>query len=315
MVKQWLAVGEQSLTTPHAIHLPYSHYGHFQGDKPRALSLQFSAVRGQRVNFALQRKKDAGFTMFAEVFNNTSTLLLAADTANSSFAFDVSETGSYTLRLQPKMAQAGSYQLDISLSASLGFPVAGNKAYVSSVWGNDRDGGKRKHEGIDIVAAKRTPVIAIADGYISSVKEGGLGGKTVSLRPNGTQLSLYYAHLDEQLVHQGQVVYKGDTLGLVGNTGNAEHTAAHLHFGIYTYNGAIDPLPFVNKAILQANTIPKADLNANLILKKPFKPQGHEQIIGTNILLTPLAYNGKQYLVELPTGELVEMAAGLVKKA
>jgi peptidoglycan LD-endopeptidase LytH len=41
----------------------------------------------------------------------------------------------------------------------------------------------------------------------------------------------------------------GDTLGLVGNTGNAKNTAPHLHFGIYGSGGAIDPFPFVNPAV------------------------------------------------------------------
>jgi hypothetical protein len=60
---------------------------------------------------------------------------------------------------------------------------------------------------------------------------------------------LYYAHLDKQLVRAGQRVRAGDTLGLVGNTGNARTTAPHLHFGIYrSGQGAVDPLPFVQRA-------------------------------------------------------------------
>jgi len=58
--------------------------------------------------------------------------------------------------------------------------------------------------------------------------------------------SLYYAHLDSILVPTGKKVIIGDTLGLVGNTGNARTTVPHLHFGIYkSGQGAINPLPFV----------------------------------------------------------------------
>ena len=59
-------------------------------------------------------------------------------------------------------------------------------------------------------------------------------------------VTLYYAHLDEHRVRGGQCVEPGDTLGLVGTTGNAEGTVPHLHFGIYVPGeGAVDPYPFV----------------------------------------------------------------------
>ena len=47
---------------------------------------------------------------------------------------------------------------------ALVFPVAGKKAAVGSFWGAPRDGGKRKHEGIDVFAKKGTPVVAISNG-------------------------------------------------------------------------------------------------------------------------------------------------------
>ena len=72
-----------------------------------------------------------------------------------------------------------------------------------------------------------------------------LGGKVVWLRTTGGA-SLYYAHLDSQLVRPGDRVAVGDTLGLVGNTGNARTTPPHLHFGIYS-RGPKDPLPYVRE--------------------------------------------------------------------
>jgi hypothetical protein len=59
--------------------------------------------------------------------------------------------------------------------------------------------------------------------------------------------SLYYAHLDRQTVAAGQRVRAGDTVGFVGNTGNARTTAPHLHFGVYRAGeGAVDPFPYVD---------------------------------------------------------------------
>ncbi len=127
------------------------------------------------------------------------------------------------------------------------FPVAG-KSNVGSFWGASRDGGKRKHEGIDIFAKKGTPVVAITDGVITTVANMPIGGKTVWLQCDGKSYTAYYAHLDKQYVHVGQVVKKGQVLGTVGNTGNARTTPSHLHFGLYTSRGAINPYPIVKNA-------------------------------------------------------------------
>jgi hypothetical protein len=61
-------------------------------------------------------------------------------------------------------------------------------------------------------------------------------------RDDGGRYSIYYAHLHEPLVRRGQQVLAGDTVGLVGNTGNARTTPPHLHFGAYRRGrGAVDP--------------------------------------------------------------------------
>jgi hypothetical protein len=143
-----------------------------------------------------------------------------------------------------------SYSFNTSPSAlpsadDLVFPVSGARSNIGSFFGDSRSGGKRKHEGIDIFAKKGTPVVAVCDGYITAVENGGLGGKTVWLRSEDGEWSAYYAHLDIQKVSTGQFVQQGDILGTVGNTGNAKYTPSHLHFGIYTYSGAINPLPYV----------------------------------------------------------------------
>ncbi len=70
-----------------------------------------------------------------------------------------------------------------------------------------------------------------------------LGGKVVWLRNNKRNLTLYYAHLDSQIVHRGQKVLAGDPVGLIGNTGNARYTPPHLHFGVYRRGrGGVNPI-------------------------------------------------------------------------
>ena len=131
------------------------------------------------------------------------------------------------------------------VSKLLVFPVAGKKSNIGSFWGDERDGGKRKHRGIDIFAKKGTPVVAISDGIIISKANTPRGGKVLWLRTLDYPLVAYYAHLDKQYAKEGQYVKKGEVLGTVGNTGNARTTPAHLHFGIYSLTRALNPLPYV----------------------------------------------------------------------
>jgi len=134
------------------------------------------------------------------------------------------------------------------LSRSMVFPVAGKKSKIGSFWGDVRDGGERSHEGIDIFAKKGTPVVAVCDGIISSRGTFPRGGKILWLQSSSHPWSAYYAHLDQWKVKEGQYVRKGQVLGTVGNTGNARSTPSHLHFGIYSSKGAVNPLPYVRNS-------------------------------------------------------------------
>ena len=99
---------------------------------------------------------------------------------------------------------------------------------------------------MDIFAPRGTPALAAIDGYVSRVGTNNLGGNVIFLSDQSHGINLYYAHLDSFNVAQGKRVHLGDTLGFVGNTGNARTTGTHLHFGIYeSGTRAIDPLPFI----------------------------------------------------------------------
>ena len=313
--KQWIEVSNNILLNTKAVQLPYKQLGYFPAGKPRALALEFTAQRGEQINFDLRSSSSAIPVVYADVFkDNAGTInhIISANEDSSHFSFNVEETGTYILRLQPQMETNVQYDLSIAAAPSLGFPVAGTKARVGSVWGDSRDGGARKHEGIDIFASKLTPAIAAADGYISSVREGGLGGKTVYVRVKDRNISLYYAHLDQQLVQEGQYVNKGDTIGLVGNTGNARTTPPHLHFGIYTYGGAIDPLPFVNKITKNIAAPAAKDLTKQLQLTKTITIKDREPI-KPNTILIPLAVTSSGYLAELADGTIIEAPFKSVK--
>jgi murein DD-endopeptidase MepM/ murein hydrolase activator NlpD len=133
---------------------------------------------------------------------------------------------------------------------TLAMPVVGVRPYdLTNSWGNARDGGKRKHKGIDIFAPKGTGIVAVADGIISYLGEQPKGGNCLWLTTeNGA--SFYYAHLDRWAagLYEGMEVRTGDLLGYVGNTGNAKYTPSHLHFGVNENDEMVNPYPILTRA-------------------------------------------------------------------
>ena len=122
-------------------------------------------------------------------------------------------------------------------------PVNGAVSFTDT-WGAPRSGG-RSHQGVDMIAARGTPLVAIESGTVSKISNGGLGGKTVWLRSD-TGHSYYYAHLDGWAsgLATGDYLEVGELLGYVGNTGNAIYTVPHLHFEYHPNGGgAINPYP------------------------------------------------------------------------
>lgn len=322
--RAWFQAADQSLTNPVPITVPYRETGYFAADRPQAAGLRFQARRGEKLSISLSKKPAAGFAVYMELWRVPETadkkpkLEAVADTNTLAIEYEVDEQGSYILRVQPELLKGGEYTVSISSGPSLAYPIrAPGKNHIQSFWGAPRDGGGRSHEGIDMFAAKRTPVVAAADGRVTRVNENNLGGKVVWMRPDNKNYTLYYAHLDEQLVTDGQVVKVGDTLGLMGNTGNARNTAPHLHFGIYGNGGAIDPLPFVNPDIKTPPAITAAAVNIGKYLRAEgrqakFYPGLNEQpvTLPQDALLQVSAAAADWYKVSLPDGR-----QGLIKSS
>jgi murein DD-endopeptidase MepM/ murein hydrolase activator NlpD len=109
---------------------------------------------------------------------------------------------------------------------------------IGQGWGAPRDGGRRRHQGIDLLAPAGTPLVAVASGHISrlSNQDRGRGGISLWLRDRrGT--TYYYAHNQHNLVRVGQRVQVGQLLARVGATGNARGGPPHLHFQIHPNGG------------------------------------------------------------------------------
>jgi murein DD-endopeptidase MepM/ murein hydrolase activator NlpD len=117
--------------------------------------------------------------------------------------------------------------------------------------------GNRFHHAIDIMAPRGTAVLAADDGRVLRVSSNTLGGLTVYTVDRSGQFVYYYAHLEGYArgLKAGQIVFKGDTLGFVGTTGDAPDNAPHLHFqilrmppnGKYWEGDPIDPFPLLSE--------------------------------------------------------------------
>lgn len=250
---RWIAESERAIEEPHTVDLPYREIAHFEPTRPEAVGFQFEALRGQRIEITLELEEGEAGRMFADVFRveeeDVEALPQVASYSEelNRLEFEPRRDSEYILRLQPELLRGGRFTVTIQSVPSISFPVEGHGTDdIWSVFGDGRDGGRRTHEGVDIFAPRHTPVLAVAEGRVRHVGQLPRGCRTVSVTDSARGLTYYYAHLEEQLVGRGATVNPGDPVGTVGNSGNAETTPPHLHFGIYEGRwNAIEPWNFL----------------------------------------------------------------------
>ena len=239
------------------ITLPYSESGIFSEENFNVYSYNLQLKEGERLVVEVEKQPNTA-SVFIDLFQQkndslkTFQLIKSSEPEKSSLAFEIDKSEIYKIIIQPEMNRNLPFILKIYTEPMYFFPVSGgNNKSVQSFWADPRDAGSRSHEGVDIFAAKGTPVVAVSDGRISFTGERGLGGKQVWLMDGLFGKRVYYAHLDSIAVNTGKRVKTGDTLGFVGNTGNAKTTPPHLHFGIYRNRGAVNPYPFIKLTDIQ----------------------------------------------------------------
>src|ERR1035438_6650564 len=120
-----------------------------------------------------------------------------------------------------------------------------------------------RHEAIDIPAPRRTPVRAVVAGTVRKLFLSKPGGNTIYQFDEAGVYCYYYAHLDgyAEGLHEGMRVERGDVMGFVGSTGNADPRSPHLHFAIselgpekrWWEGTAVDPYPGLAAAVKRAN--------------------------------------------------------------
>lgn len=119
--------------------------------------------------------------------------------------------------------------------AALVVPVLGIRpSDLTDTFTQSREGGARLHEAIDIMAPEGTTIVSANPGTIERLFLSEAGGKTIYIRSDDRRTIYYYAHLKDYAggLREGQKVRRGQRLGSVGYTGNADPEAPHLHFAI-----------------------------------------------------------------------------------
>lgn len=250
----WVTAGERALREAPLVTSPHEEEGYLEPGEPAAIALRVRVRRGQEVTLQMELPGDTSTTLFLDAWSlgadsaGAFDLLEAADSGQRLLRLTPRREGEVILRAQPELLRGGRFRATLRLAPTLAFPVqSGTERDIGSTFGAPRDAGARSHHGIDIFAKRGTPVVAAAPGVVNRVNETPIGGRVVWLRDISGN-SLYYAHLDSQAVSSGMRVDIGDTLGFVGNTGNARSTPPHLHFGVYRRGeGPVDPYWFVHR--------------------------------------------------------------------
>ncbi len=328
----WVTAGDRALREAPLVNSPHDEQGYLAPGEPVAIALRVRVRRGQEVTLEMDLPGDNTTTLFLDAWaidgDSTRALdhLSAADSGVRLIRVTPRRDGEVIVRAQPELLRGGRFRASLRLAPTLAFPVKpGTERDIGSKFGAARDAGARSHHGIDIFAKRGTPVVAAAAGVVNRVNETNIGGKVVWLRDVFGN-SLYYAHLDSQAVSSGMRVNVGDTLGFVGNTGNARTTPPHLHFGVYRRGeGPVDPYWFVYRP---RGTLPRlvadttrlgrwirlASARASL-LAAPSAGSDTVGLLARHAAMRVLSAAGEYYRVRMPDGVTGFVSARLTESA
>jgi len=261
IARDWILASEDAMKNPVDVELPFEESFFVDHASAFAVAYRFSVIKGQRVEIDVAFNGQKRCRLFMDLFRVRGfsyeewSLVASANNNEKHLEFEPKQDSEYVLRLQPELLRGGRFTITIRNMASLGFPVLGyDHRAIGSGFGAPRDGGRRKHHGVDIFTKRHTPVIAPSKAYVRRVSESDIGGLNIWLHDAKRDLHLYFAHLQTQDVEENTYVEPGQRIGTVGNTGNARRTPPHLHFGIYARGeGPVDPVNFIKKI----NSTPK----------------------------------------------------------
>jgi len=159
----------------------------------------------------------------------------------------------------PSGSEAATPDDLLLLEREIAMPLDGvDPAKLLSNFDERRGGGTRRHEALDIMAARRTPVKAAVEGRLLKLFTSAAGGLMVYAADSSERFICMYAHLDGYApgLREGAHLTRGQVIGFVGSTGNASANSPHLHFAIarsadvkrWSKGKPIDPLTVLRAA-------------------------------------------------------------------
>jgi murein DD-endopeptidase MepM/ murein hydrolase activator NlpD len=332
--RDWASAAASSIRQPLTVSVPFREVGYFAATEARAVGYAVRLRDGQKLS-AIVETNGSPLTIFLDLYRQTGdtaqpldlvATLDSAGVAGARLTHEARRDGVYVLRVQPELLRSGGYTLTVSTEPSLAFPVAGRDSKaVKSFFGAERDAGARRHHGIDIFAPRGTPALAAARGVVRSISPNNLGGNVVWLSDYDRGQTLYYAHLDRHNVTAGQTVEIGDTVGFIGNTGNARTTPPHLHFGVYRRGeGPLDPYPFVYRSAAKPAPIIADTSELGVLARSRGRApvmasiEGNAGTLTTLAPATPLQIDGaigRWFRVRLPDQTAGYVASRFVERA
>ncbi len=165
-----------------------------------------------------------------------------------------------TSKTPPSARSISASTTDVDLlAAEIAMPITGiDPARLHDSFDDMRGGGSRRHEALDIMAPRRTPIYSAAAGRVLKLFTSKAGGLMVYAADSSERFILMYAHLDGYAdgLRNDQPLERGQLIGYVGSTGNASPKAPHLHFALartdkvtdWWRGTPVDPLPILQRA-------------------------------------------------------------------
>jgi murein DD-endopeptidase MepM/ murein hydrolase activator NlpD len=318
--REWIYYSRKALQEIVEIEPPFEEIFYVSSTSAYAVAYGFAVKRGQRIEVVVTAKTQKPGRIFIDLFRVEGSVpsewprIASANEKELRLEFEPRRNAKYVLRLQPELLRGGQYHIVIRNRASLDFPVSGRTSRsIKSGFGEPRDGGKRRHHGVDIFAPRHTPVLAPSKSYVHHVGQGRRGGSLIWLLDPNRSVYFYFAHLETQKVMRNTWVEPGQCIGTVGNSGNARTTSPHLHFGIYVRGeGPVDPFYFIHQPMTKSIPVTADERNlgqwvrtklSRIGIKKSFYGQHSASLyLDKHSVMKVMAAAGRFYRVMLPDG-------------
>ncbi|MGB6867800.1 MAG: M23 family metallopeptidase, partial [Candidatus Aminicenantaceae bacterium] len=216
----WIEASKKALNAPITISTPFEEVFYVDPAEAFAVGYRFDVIRGQRIEVDVDVQGLQTGQLFIDLYrvrgisSDEWVRVASAGTQENRLEFEPRQDNQYVLRLQSELLREGQCRVTIKNVAALEFPVAGyDSRAIGSGFGAPRDGGRRRHHGVDVFARRHTPVVAACRAYVVYVGDDLTGGRVIWLKDSTRSLHIYYAHLQKQDVKRHTWVEPGQVIG------------------------------------------------------------------------------------------------------